>query len=146
MLKNSFLLVFILVSGVSVAGQYPVKLEVSATDNILEAEFRQAITDEIQKIPDVRLGDTGRFGLIVQLIRRPGSGPADDIFVSAVSTARSVCILEQEANGRVVSRQSCREFLTSNTYIGRMDESRKLAQDIVLSFDSYVLNPLREID
>ena len=145
MIRNALLIVLMAACGPALAAQYPVRLEISASDVEIEAVFRTAIVAEIEKIPDVRIEDEGKFGLLVQLIRRPEAGETDDIFISAVSTSQTVCILEQEPSGRVVSRQSCTEFLASNTYIGRLDESRKLAQDIVSSFDAYVLNPLREI-
>ncbi len=145
MLKYAFCLFLIASASAAVSAQFHVKLEVSATENALEKSFRDSLTAEIGKISDIQLRDKGEFGLLVQLIRRPESGDESDIFVSAIATAASVCILEQEASGKVVSRQPCREFLTSNTYIGRAGETQRLASEIVSSFDGYVLMPLREI-
>lgn len=145
MLRLLFFLILVAGACVPVYGQYRVKLEVSATETELENAFRDSLTAEIGKISDIQLRDKGDFGLLVQLIRRPDSGDEDDIFVSAIATASSVCILEQEASGKVVSRQPCREFLTSNTYIGRAGETRRLASEIISSFNGYVLMPLREI-
>lgn len=123
---------------------FPVKLTVDSAESGRSQKIETHIREEFRKIDDIELTKDGRYNLLVQVLGRESSGA--DLFVSAVSTIKSVCVLEINSKGRVVSRQPCSEFVTSRVYIGRPDEISEVAAEIVADFNRVVLKPLREIE
>ncbi|NNE67013.1 MAG: hypothetical protein HKN33_10655 [Pyrinomonadaceae bacterium] len=127
------------------AAQFTVKLDVRANDRALEDQTRSLILGEFESVKDIAFSKDAKFGLTLEVIKRPIGENTADIYVSVVATSAASCVLALDSNGRVESRQGCREFLTLNTFVGRETELEEIAGDIASGFNSYVLEPLREV-
>ena len=128
------------------SAQFSVRLQVDSSSSILEKELQDALRDEFSKLKDVTIASKGDFDLVVQLLERPTGTAEADIFISTVSTSAATCIVGEDENGKVYSRQRCKEFLSSDIHAIRRSELKKIAKEIVMGFDGFALEPLRNIE
>lgn len=128
------------------AQSFEVTLKTGSEDGVLEQSFADKLRDEFANLKDVRISDRGKFGLLVELTKRPVGGGEFDVFVATVSTSAAMCVVGIDEKGRVTSRQSCEEFLTSRSHVGRVGELDEIAREIVSGFNGFVLEPLRGLE
>ncbi|MDH3493765.1 MAG: hypothetical protein OEM82_09465 [Acidobacteriota bacterium] len=144
-----YLLILAMLAGLcvqSVSGQFEVTFKVGSNDAELENSFAEKLQDEFAVHKDVKISERGKFGLLVEIIKRPVGGGEFDVFIATVSTTAAMCIVGMDEKGRVHSRQTCKEFLTSRTHIGRLGELDDIAEEIVSGFNGFVLEPLRGLE
>ena len=146
MLKGFLFIAIFVFGGITATAQFDVSLKISANDPFLERDVENAVRIEFGKIKDVKLAEKGKFGLLIELIKRPVGKDIFDVFISTVSTSGAVCIVRAKRKRKVFSRQSCKEFLTANSYVGRSNELLEITEQIVREFDGFVLEPLRGIE
>lgn len=130
----------------SASGQFDVIIKVGSNDAELESSFADKLRLEFAAFNDVRIVDRGRFGLLVELMKRPVGNGEYDVFIATVSTTAAMCVVGIDDKGKVTSRQTCQEFLTSRTHVGRLGELDEIAIEIVNGFNGFVLEPLRGLD